>query len=154
MGTFRMCCLSCSTDEEEDLDDPRVGRIGRDKERKNRKGEWESEGSEGEKEYEDDDFSKCQYKQSGSSTCIERASSSSFLPHAISFSLSLSSLSLLLVYPSLVNESEAASGDEDGRDEHGVGLLPGGRRRKTDKDDDLWTPQGKETVCIYIYVCV
>ena len=65
-------------------------------------------------------------------------------------SISLSSLPFLLVYPSLVNESETASGDEDGRDGHGVGLPPGGRKRKTDKDDDLWTPQGKDTVCIYV----
>ena len=85
-----MCCLSCSTDEEED---PRVGRRGR--ERKNRKGEWESEGSEGEKEYEDDDFSKCQYKQSGSCTSIDKASSDYFLLHApSSLSLFLISLSL------------------------------------------------------------
>ena len=46
-----------------------------------------------------------------------------------------------------MNESEVASGDEDGRGGSGVGLLQGARRRKTDKDDDLWTPQGKETVC-------
>lgn len=82
-----MCCLSCSTDEEEELGDPRVDRRGRERERKNRKGEWESEGSEGEKEYEDDNFSKCQYKQSGSCTSIDRASSSSFLLHTLYFSL-------------------------------------------------------------------
>ena len=52
-----------------------------------------------------------------------------------------------------MNESEAASGDEDERDEHGVGLLPGGRRRKTDKDDDLWTPQGRDSMYIYVYKC-
>lgn len=46
-----------------------------------------------------------------------------------------------------MNESEVASGDEDDRGGSGVGLLQGVRRRKTDKDDDLWTPQGKETVC-------
>ena len=90
MGMFRMRCLSCSTDEEED---PRVGRRGR--ERKNRKGEWESEGSEGEKEYEDDDFSKCQYMQSGSCTSIDKASSDHFLLHAPPPSLSLFLFSLL-----------------------------------------------------------